>query len=96
MTCLRRLRADDSSGGRPEERLRDWTDRAAGLYRAGLKALDGANVRAAREYGIAAHDLARAVDHARNAVRYDRPDPDLPPPSDEFGLEDPGSEPAVI
>ncbi len=30
---LRRLRADDSSGARPEERLRDWTDRAAGLYR---------------------------------------------------------------
>ena len=42
----------------------------------------------AREYGAAAHDLARAVDHARNAVRFDRPDPDLPPPSDDFGLED--------
>jgi hypothetical protein len=85
---LRRLRADDSSGGRPEERLRDWTDRAAGFYRNGLKALNAANARIAREYGAAAHDLARAVDHARNAVRYDRPDPDLPPPSDDFGLED--------
>ncbi len=42
----------------------------------------------AREYGTAAHDLARAVDHARNATRFDRPDPDLPPPSDDFGLED--------
>ncbi len=42
----------------------------------------------AREYGAAAHDLARAVDHARNAVRFDRPDPDLPPPSDDFGLVD--------
>jgi hypothetical protein len=85
---LRRLRADDNSGARPEERLRDWTDRAAGLYRDGLKALNAADARLAREYGTAAHDLARAVDHARNAVRYDRPDPDLPPPSDDFGLED--------
>ena len=85
---LRRLRADDNSGARPEERLRDWTDRAAALYRDGLKALNAADARLAREYGTAAHDLARAVDHARNAVRYDRPDPDLPPPSDDFGLED--------
>ncbi len=85
---LRRLRADESSGGRPEERLREWTNRAAGLYRDGLKALNAAKGREAREYGAAAHDLARAVDHARNAVRYDRPDPDLPPPSDDFGPED--------
>jgi hypothetical protein len=85
---LRRLRADDSSPGRPEERLRDWTDRAAGFYRDGLRALNAADGRVAREYGAAAHDLARAVDHSRNAVRYDRPDPDLPPPSDDFGLED--------
>jgi hypothetical protein len=85
---LRRLRADDNSGARPEERLREWTDKAAGLYRDGLKALNAANGRLAREYGTAAHDLARAVDHARNATRYDRPDPDLPPPSDDFGLED--------
>ena len=42
----------------------------------------------AREYGAAAHDLARAVDHARNAALFDRPRPDLPPPSDDFGLED--------
>jgi hypothetical protein len=85
---LRRLRADDNSGARPEERLRDWTDKAASLYREGLKALNAADGRLAREYGTAAHDLARAVDHARNAVRYDRPDPDLPPPSDDFGPED--------
>ena len=38
--------------------------------------------------GPAAHDLARAADHARNASRFDRPDPDLPAPSDDFGLED--------
>ena len=85
---LRRLRADDSAGNRPEERLRDWTNRAAGMYRAGLKALNSADMRLAREYGAAAHDLARAADHARNAVRFDRPDPDLPPPSDDFGMED--------
>ncbi len=85
---LRRLRADDNSGGQPEERLREWTVKAAGLYRDGLKALNAADGRLAREYGAAAHDLAQAVDHAHNAVRYDRPDPDLPPPSDDFGLED--------
>ncbi len=85
---LRRLRADDNGSGRPEERLRDWTDRATGLYRTGLKALAAVDARKAREYGAAAHDLARSVDHARNAVRYDRPDPELPPPSDNFGPED--------
>src|ERR1700722_18842323 len=68
--------------------LRDWTDRATGFYRDGLRALGAADTLRAREYGAAAHDLARAVDHARNAVRYDRPDPDLPPPSDDFGLGD--------
>ena len=36
---LRRLRADDSAGGRAEERLRDWTDRATKLYREGLREL---------------------------------------------------------
>jgi hypothetical protein len=85
---LRRLRADDSSTGRPDERLREWTERAAGFYRQGLKAMNASDMRVAAEYGTAAHDLARAVDHARNAVRFDRPDPDLPPPSDDFGLED--------
>jgi hypothetical protein len=85
---LRRLRADDGATGRPDERLREWTDRAAGFYRQGLKAMNASDMRLAREYGAAAHDLARAVDHARNAVRFDRPDPDLPPPSDDFGLED--------
>ena len=42
------------------------------------RALNAADMFRAREYGAAAHDLARAVDHSRNAVRYDRPDPDLP------------------
>jgi hypothetical protein len=85
---LRRIRADNSAGGRTEERLRDWTDRATRLYREGLKALAASDAFGAREYGAAAHDLARAVDHAGNASRFDRPDPDLPPPSDDFGLED--------
>jgi hypothetical protein len=79
---LRRLRADDPSAGRPEERLKDWTDRAAGLYRDGLKAFAGGDARLAHEYALAAHDLARAVDHARNASRFDRPDRDLPSPPD--------------
>ncbi len=85
---LRRLRADDGAAGRPEQRLREWTDRAASLYREGLKAQTAGEMFRAREYGTAAHDLARAVDHGRNASRFDRPDPDLPPPSDDFGLED--------
>jgi hypothetical protein len=85
---LRRLRALDGTAGRGDERLRDWTDRAARLYREGLRAQTAGDLFVAREYGTAAHDLARAVDHTRNATRFDRPDPDLPRPSDNFGLED--------
>jgi hypothetical protein len=85
---LRRIRADSSATGRTEERLREWTDRATMFYREGLKALGASDALGAREYGAAAHDLARAVDHARNASRFDRPDPDLPAPSGDFGLED--------
>ena len=87
---LRRLRADESALGRTDERLQATgrIARGPGFYRDGLRALGAADMLRAREYGAAAHDLARAVDHARNAVRYDRPDPDLPAPSDNFGLED--------
>jgi hypothetical protein len=85
---LRRLRADEGIAGRSEERLREWTRAAAGIYRDGVRALNAGDVFRAREYGTAAHDLARAVDHARNAARFDRPDPDLPPPGDDFGLGD--------
>ncbi len=85
---LRRLRADDGAAGRTEERLREWSNQAAKLYRDGLKAQSARDTFLAREYGAAAHDLARAVEHARNASRFDRPDPDLPAPSDDFGLED--------
>ena len=77
---LRRLRSDKT--GRPEERLRDWTERATALYREAVKAQKAGDEHKAHEYGIAAHDLARAVDHARSAAQFDRsdPDPDLPPP----------------
>ena len=84
---LRRLRSDNRSVGRPEERLKDWTERATQLYRDALKAYEKGEERTAREYGVAAHDLARAVDHARNAATFDL-DNDLPPPPDARGPED--------
>jgi hypothetical protein len=87
---LHRLRADDGSTGRPDERIREWTERAARYYRDGLKALDGGDEFLAHEYGAIAHDLARAADHARNASFYDRRDSDLPAPPDGFGPNDTG------
>jgi hypothetical protein len=86
---LRRVRSDTGSG-RTEERITDWTDRATSLYRRAIRTREQGDVRRARELGIAAHDLARAVDHAHNAARYDRADPELPPPPDGFGPEDVG------
>ena len=87
---LHRLRADDGSTGRPDERIRDWTERAARYYREGLKALDGDDEFLAHEYGAIAHDLARAADHARNASFFDRRDADLPAPPEGFGANDSG------
>ena len=86
---LRRLRSDNQTTGRPEERLRDWTERATALYRNAVTAQKAGDERKAHEYGIAAHDLARAVDHARSAAQFDRsePDPDLPPPPAGTGPE---------
>lgn len=88
---LRRIRSDDRTTGKPEERLRDWTARAASIYRDGVKAHKDGDEHAAQEYGLAAHDLARAVDHARNAAQFDRAgfdaDADLPPPPDRPGPE---------
>jgi hypothetical protein len=84
---LRRIRSDNRNAGRPEERLKDWTERATKLYRDSLKAFDKGEERKAREFGIAAHDLARAVDHSRNAATFDLHD-DLPPPPDSRGPED--------
>jgi hypothetical protein len=84
---LRRVRSDSRSTGRPEERLRDWTDRATKFYRTALRSMERGEVREAREFGTAAHDLARAVDHARNAAAFDL-DNDLPPPPEAGGPED--------
>jgi hypothetical protein len=86
---LRRVKADGRVTGRPEERLRDWTDRAAKLYRDGVAAFGKDEMRQADEYGIAAHDLARAIELTRNAAIYDGRDDDLPPPPDSGG---PGGE----
>ncbi|AGA26686.1 hypothetical protein [Singulisphaera acidiphila] len=77
---LRRLRADGRASGRPEERLKDWTERASKLYRDGVKAQKDGDERLAHEYGAAAHDLARAVEHSKNASVYEGSDSDLPPP----------------
>ncbi|MEO6811901.1 MAG: hypothetical protein ABI353_22560 [Isosphaeraceae bacterium] len=87
---LRKLRSDNESAGRSDERLRDWTERAAKFYRDGIKAFDAGDRRLAHEYGVIAHDLARATDHARNAAKLDRPVPesDLPPPPDGPGPDD--------
>jgi hypothetical protein len=84
---LRRVRSD-TGGGQTEERIKDWTDRATDLYRRAIRTREQGDLRRAREIGTAAHDLARAVDHARNAARLDRPDPDLPSPPDGSGTED--------
>jgi hypothetical protein len=86
---LRRLRAGDRTAGRPEERLRDWTDRATRLYRDAIRSRRDGDERLAREYGAAAHNLARAVDHARNAALFELRDEDLPsPPDDELDPDD--------
>jgi len=85
---LRRLRADGRATGRPEERLKDWTERASKLYRSAVSAAEKGDEREAHEYGIAAHDLARAVDHARNAATSEADD-SLPPPPGPGG---PGGE----
>lgn len=77
---LHRLRAEGQSAGRTDPRLREWTDRAVEYYRNGLKALREDNAQLAHEYGAIAHDLARAVEHTRNASLFDRADDDLPAP----------------
>lgn len=87
---LRRLRADATSNDRPEERIRDWTERAANYYRDGLKAFEAHDEFLAHEYGAVAHDLARAADHAQKAALFDRRDPELPPPPEGAGPDDSG------
>lgn len=84
---LRRLRSDEGPAGRPGDRLKDWTSRAAVFYRRGLEASRRGDAQLTHEFGAAAHDLARAAGHARNAERLDRPDPELPPPDAVIGAE---------
>lgn len=83
---LRQIRSDNRNIGRPEERLKDWTERASQLYRDAVKAHERGQEQKARELGVAAHDLARAVDHARNAATFDLDD-QLPPPPEPGGPE---------
>lgn len=85
---LRRLRADGRPSGRPEERLKEWTERASKLYRDGVNAQKEGDEHRAHEYGAAAHDLARAVEHSKNASMYEGNDSDLPPPPER----EPGSD----
>lgn len=87
---LRRLRADAASNDRPEERIRDWTERAASYYRDGLKAFEARDEFLAHEYGAVAHDLARSADHAQKAALFDRRDPELPTPPEGAGPDDSG------
>ena len=86
---LRRLRADDGAAGRPEERLREWTNQAAKLYREGLKAQSARAIW----FSPASTGLRLTISPERSTTRGTRRgsigrDPDLPAPSDDFGLED--------
>ncbi|MDR3633097.1 MAG: hypothetical protein P4L84_04620 [Isosphaeraceae bacterium] len=89
---LLRIRAWNRPSGRPEERLRDWTERATKFYRDGVKAQEAGDERLAHEYGAIAAELTRAVDHARNAALTDALDSDLPPPPPGPGPEGDDSE----
>ncbi len=84
---LRRIRSDVGSRGHAESRLKEWTERATRLYRDGIKALSDDDPFLAHEYGAAAHDLARAIDHARNAAQFEHEDPELPAPPAPFDHE---------
>ena len=77
---LRRLRCDYRGLGRSREVIEEWTDRAVKLYRQGRNGHSPTAGRAVFERGLAALELARAVDHARNASRFEQFDPDLPDP----------------
>lgn len=84
---LGRLRAEGAGTGRPEPRVRDWTDRAVVLYRKGIDAERASDPALAHEYGAAAHDLARAIDHVRRSTWAGRSDSELPPPPSDDGPE---------
>ena len=76
---LRRLRADETSAGRPEERIRDWTERAARCSRDGLKgARRGGRVPGPRVRGRRPRPGTRRRPRPQRRL-FDRRDPDLPP-----------------
>ena len=82
---LRRLRADDRAAGHSDDRIREWTERATKYYREGIRALQDENPQLAHESAVIAHELARAIEHARNAELFERPDDALPPPPEKAG-----------
>jgi hypothetical protein len=84
-SLLRRLRAENAAVGHHDARIRDWTERATKYYSDGVGAFREQNPLLARQYVAIAHDLARAIDHTRNATLFDRPDDRLPPPPGSGG-----------
>lgn len=76
---LKRLRSQRDSGA-AEGRPREWTDRATHLYRVGVASFQNGDLPQARAYAAAAHQLARAVELARDATLSEVTDPDLPAP----------------
>jgi hypothetical protein len=75
---LRQVKTLGKGTGASEDRLSDWTARAVKLYGEGVNSFEAGDHRKGAEYGIAAHDLARAVEHSRNADLGE--DKELPPP----------------
>ena len=82
---LRRLRADGQAASSSDARIREWTDRATRYYREGIRALQDENPQLAHESAVIAPDLARAIEHVRNAALFDRADEGLPPPPEKGG-----------
>ncbi|HZW34865.1 MAG TPA: hypothetical protein VFF52_29350 [Isosphaeraceae bacterium] len=82
---LRRLRADAPATRSADPRIGEWTERAARYYREGIRALRDENPQLAHESAVIAHDLARAIEHTRNAALFDKPDAELPPPPEKAG-----------
>ena len=77
---LRKLKAGEGSVASGEAVRADWVDRAIDLYRRALKEHKDGDDRLTHEYAVAAHDLARAVDHVRLAALMGKPADELPPP----------------
>jgi hypothetical protein len=84
-SLLRRLRADGQTTRSADPRIGEWTERATQYYRNGIRALQDENPQLAHEAAVIAHELARAIEHTRNAELFDRPDEALPPPPAKAG-----------